>query len=228
MITNIKTRRSPSNATDVAGRRRSIIEAAAAVIARHGLSGTTIERVAAEARVSPGTVMFHFDKESLLVATMDQVAQDFEAARAAAIAAAGDDPARALEALIEVSFDRRVSEPRRVAVWYAFWGEARARQVYMDRVGRLDAAYQADLVRLCRDLAARVGAPAHIDPEAVALGFAGLADGLWEEILTAGRNFDRKRAVRLCRSYLASVFPGQFAPRDDESTASKDKREYVF
>jgi AcrR family transcriptional regulator len=212
IITNLKGKKKLTPNSDSTPRRQAIVEAAIAVIARHSLSGTTIERVAAEAGVSPGTVMFHFDrKETLLVSTLEQVAQDFEAARAAAMAAAGD-PEAALEALIEVTFDRRVSDPKRVAVWYAFWGEARARQVYLERIGALDAAYQADLVVLCRELARRVGSPPHLDPEAVALGLAGLMDGLWEEILTLGRGFDRDRAKRLCRSYLNSIFPGLMAP----------------
>jgi len=212
IITNLKGKKKLTPGSDAAPRRQAIVEAAIAVIARHSLSGTTIERVAAEARVSPGTVMFHFDrKDTLLVSTLEQVAQDFEAARAQAMAAAGD-PVSALEALIEVTFDRRVSDPKWIAVWYAFWGEARARQVYLERIGSLDAAYQADLIGLCRELANRTGSPPHLDPEAVALGLAGLMDGLWEEILTQGRGFDRDRAKRLCRSYLNSIFPGLMAP----------------
>jgi len=196
-----------------APRRRAIIEAAIAVIARHSLSSTTIERVAHEARVSPGTVMFHFDrKEALLVATMEHVAEEFEAVRADALAVAGDDPVRALEALIEVTFDPRVSDPKRIAVWYAFWGEAWARQAYLDRIGSLDAAYQADLTRLCRALARHTESSRHIDAEAVALGLAGLMGGLWEEMLTDGRHFDRARAQRLSRSYLETIFPGLFGP----------------
>jgi TetR/AcrR family transcriptional repressor of bet genes len=196
-----------------APRRRAIIEAVIAVIARHSLSSTTIERVALEARVSPGTVMFHFDrKEALLVATMEHVAEEFEAVRAAALSAAGDDPAQALAALIEVTFDPKVSDPKRIAVWYAFWGEAWARQAYLDRVGSLDAAYQADLTRLCRDLAQRINVPRRIDAEVVALGLSGLMNGLWEEMLTAGRQFDRARAKRLSRTYLETIFPGLFGP----------------
>ena len=113
-------------------RRDRIIEATVATIARFGLSRTTMERVAVAAKVSPGTVTFHFaSKEALLLAALDHLAVEFDSARRGALAAVGDDPVRALLALIEVNFDPVISDRRKIAVWYAFWGEARARQEYM-------------------------------------------------------------------------------------------------
>jgi TetR/AcrR family transcriptional repressor of bet genes len=193
------------------GTRTAILEAAIAVIAKHSLSGTTVQLVADAAGVAAGTVMLHFArKEALLTAALEHVALEFEQARRRALAAAGDDPVAALQALIDVSFDPKVSDPAKVAVWYAFWGEARARRVYMERVGSLDHAYQAGLVRLCEELIAR-GGYAHLHAEAVAIGFAGVLEWQWQEILLNGRRFDRTRARHVARAYLAGVFPREFA-----------------
>jgi TetR/AcrR family transcriptional regulator, transcriptional repressor of bet genes len=197
-------------------RRADIIDATMAVIARQGLSNTTIERVALQAGVSPGLVIVYFKrKELLLLEALKTVAAEFEDARRKAIASATadgrTDPVKALDALITMTFDAKVSAPERVAVWYAFWGEANARRVYLDLVGKQDDTYLADLVGLFAQLKAEGGYP-DLDAEAVAVGFAGSLDWQWQEILIEGRQFDRRRAARITRAYLAGLFPRHFSP----------------
>src|SRR5262249_60331945 len=105
--------------------RAAILEATVEVIARHSLSGTTVERVAVAAGVAPGTVILHFKrKEALLIEVLEDLAQEFDQVRRSAIAGAGDDPAGALDRLIGINFDPKVSDPAKVAGWYAVWGEA--------------------------------------------------------------------------------------------------------
>lgn len=191
-------------------RRREILDAAIATIARHGLSATTFERVADLAKISPGTIVFHFPKKTdLLLATLDDVAAEFEAARKRVLEETAGRPTEALRRLVNISLDPSVSAPDKVAVWYAFWGEANARKVYSQRVGACDDAYQSDLVALFEDLIAS-GGYRGLDAEAVAFAFAGLLEGLWQEILVKGRRFDRKAATGLALAYLASLFPAHF------------------
>ncbi|HUL09478.1 MAG TPA: TetR family transcriptional regulator C-terminal domain-containing protein [Candidatus Acidoferrum sp.] len=191
--------------------RAAILEATVEVIARHSLSGTTVERVALAAGVAPGTVILHFKrKEALLIEVLEDLAQEFDQARRSAIAGAADDPAGALDRLIEINFDPKVSDPAKVAVWYAFWGEAAARSVYLERAGAIDDSYQDDLVRICTDLKARGGYD-QVDAEAAAVGLIGTIDYLWQEIMVAGRRFDRARARRTARGYLANIFPRHFS-----------------
>jgi hypothetical protein len=44
------------------------------------------------------------------------------------------------------------------------------------------------------------------------MGFSGLLEWQWQEILVSGRGFDRDAAKRQARAYLASIFPQEFAP----------------
>lgn len=193
--------------------RDAILAAAIAAIARHSLSGTTVERVAELAAVAPGTVILHFKrKDALLVAALEHVAQEFEQARRAAIAGAADDPVAALDRLIDTALDPEVSDPAKVAVWYAFWGEAASRSVYLERVGAMDRAYKDDLVRICAELIRR-GDNARADAEAVALGLIGLLDYLWQDIMVDGASFDRRRARQTVRAYLSAVFPRHFGTK---------------
>jgi TetR/AcrR family transcriptional repressor of bet genes len=151
-------------------------------------------------------------KDDLLIAVLRDLAEEFDGARRAALAAGGDDPAAALLALIETNFDPKLIDPRKVAVWYAFWGEAKARRTYMTICGRLDESHLSDQRRLCAKLVA-AGGYAHLDPEAVALGLNGVMEGLWQSVLVEGRRFDRNRARRLCRAFLAGLFPHEFGPQ---------------
>ena len=209
---NDNTSKRDSRVGVAAARRKPVIlEAAMAVIAKHGLSATTMERVAKAAGVSPGTVSFHFaSKDKLLLDTLDAVALEFEMARRDAVDRAAGDPVKALDGLIEVNLGARLTEPRKVAVWHAFWGEAKPRRVYLERVGAFDEAYHRSLEELFRELIDR-GGYGHLDVEAVTYGFAGLLESLWQEVLTEGRRFDRTRAKRLARNYLAGLFPDHFA-----------------
>ncbi|HUE44926.1 MAG TPA: TetR family transcriptional regulator C-terminal domain-containing protein [Aestuariivirgaceae bacterium] len=200
-------------------RRRDILDSAIVAIARHGLSATTVERVAELAKISPGTIVFHFPKKTeLLLATLDDVAAEFEAARKRVLDETVGRPADALRRLVHINLDPGVSAPDKVAVWYAFWGEANARKVYSQRVGAYDDAWQADLVALFKDLIAGSGTRG-LDAEAVAFAFAGLLEGLWQDILVKGRRFDRKAARNLALAYLASLFPDHFdMPHRKESS----------
>lgn len=208
-VTDLAQRRNEALASRT---RAAILRATIAVIARHSLSGTTVQLVAEAAKVAPGTVILHFQKkDALLLAALEQVAVEFEAARRAALEASGDDPVRALNALIDVSLDPKVSDPANVAVWYAFWGEAKARKLYLERIGSYDMVSQDGLDRLFAEIIAR-GGYRHLDAEALAMGFSGLLEWQWQEILVSGRSFDRDAAKRTARAYLASIFPQEFAP----------------
>jgi TetR/AcrR family transcriptional repressor of bet genes len=194
--------------------RATILGAAIEVIAKHSLSGTTVERVAEAADVAPGTVILHFKrKEALLIEVLEHLAQEFDQARRAAIAGADADPVAALNRLIDVNFDPEVSGPAKVAVWYAFWGEAASRSVYLERAGAIDNSYHTDLVRICGAVTER-GGYAHVDAEAAAVGLIGTIEYLWQDIMVAGRRFDRARARRTVRAYLANVFPRHFQPSE--------------
>lgn len=200
--------------TDVLASRTkgAILRATIAVIARHSLSGTTVQLVAEAAKVAPGTVILHFQKkDALLLAALEQIAAEFETARRAAFDGAAGDPVKTLEAIIEVSLDPKVSDPANVAVWYAFWGEAKARKLYLERIGSYDTVSQDGLDRLFAEIINR-GGYRHLNAEALAMGFSGLLEWQWQEILVSGRSFDRDAARRTARAYLASIFPQEFAP----------------
>lgn len=194
-----------------ARRRRELIEATIASIARNGLSGTTIAKVAEIANLSAGIVSFYFrTKEALLLATLEHLDQEFEDRRREVLERAGDDPIRQLEAFIDVNLDPALCDATRVAVWVAFWGESQARESYQKVCGARDVSEEEQLVALFEQIAAR-GDGDQIDPRALGLAFYHLVSSLPEAVLDQGRAFDYEQAKQICRSFLASVFPAEFS-----------------
>ncbi|MGH6946472.1 MAG: SRPBCC family protein [Kiloniellales bacterium] len=194
-------------------RRQQLIDATVRVIAEHGLSNVTLMKVAGLAGLTAGMVNFHFkSKQELLKATLERIAEEFSAACEAAIAGAGRDPAAALMALTEASFDERLATPEKMAVWYGFWGESQARDDYMEICGGSDQAFYEAVHTLIAELDEKQNSD--LDSRAAALGFCGLIDALWQEALVRRGAFDREASVDLCRRYLVNLFGTRaFPPR---------------
>src|SRR3972149_5347916 len=86
-------------------RQRQLIDATVTSIGRHGFAGTTLTHVAGAAGLSPGIVNFYFrSKEQLLIATLEQIAEEYEGVWRAAVAAAGESPAAPAAATDEAGF----------------------------------------------------------------------------------------------------------------------------
>jgi TetR/AcrR family transcriptional repressor of bet genes len=162
--------------------------------------------------MSPGIVNFYFEtKAALLLSALESLAVEFEERVLAPLAASRDFPVQALEQLIDLYLDADIASPRKVSVWYSFWGEASSRKEYHEICGKRDVAF-ADIVSdLVARLIAQTGA-AHLDADAVALGLIGALEMMWQEIaFQTEADIDREGARRRCRAYLRSVFPQHFA-----------------
>ena len=199
-------------------RRQELIDAAIASIAEHGLVGTTVARVAKAAGLSQGIVSFYFDgKRALLLATLEYVESEFERVRRVATGPAEKTPEAQLEAIIESTFDPSICNPRYVAVWDAFWGEARAREDYNRASSAHEAAYLEETIELFREIA-----EPELDAEALGTAFFHLLESTPEAVDTSGR-FDLEGVKHTCRAFLASVFPSRFSPIANPNTRASSK-----
>jgi phenylpropionate dioxygenase-like ring-hydroxylating dioxygenase large terminal subunit/AcrR family transcriptional regulator len=190
------------------GSKLDLINATVAAISKHGLSSLTSAKIAGMAGHTAASINFHFgSKEALLLATLREVSEEFASVTESVLADTGGDPLHGLLGLIDASLSPRLSDARKIAVWYAFLAESNARDDYQRICGERDAAYNQLVTQLCRDRIARHEGGPQPDDAAVALGLAGLIDQLWQTILFEGDDYDREAGKRQCRAYLASVFP---------------------
>jgi AcrR family transcriptional regulator len=190
-------------------RRHQLIEATIDSLAKRGYSETTMADVADGAGLSRGIVNFHFEsKEKLLVATLQHMAEEYSAHWRAALAKAGDDPARQLGALVMADFDRAICNKRKLAAWCAFWGEAKSRPTYQMLCGANDEAYQQVFVDLCSRLKEDGGYD--FDPLSTALGLSSMMEGLWLRLMMGSDSATRESARHAASDFLASVFPRHY------------------
>ncbi|MCH7601050.1 MAG: Rieske 2Fe-2S domain-containing protein [Myxococcales bacterium] len=194
-----------------ARRRRELIEATIESIGQNGLSGTTVAKVAELAGLSAGIVNFYFrTKDALLLATLEYVDSEFAHRQQEILNCAGDDPVSQLEAIVDGYFDPDACDPSRVAVWTAFWGEARSREAYQRVCGSREEAEERQLVELFGQVANR-GGHNHLDSIALGRAFWHLLSSLPENMLIDSIPFDYESAKQTCRGFLASVFPAEFS-----------------
>lgn len=191
-------------------RRLQLIKATIDAVARRGFAGTNISDVARAAGMSQGIVNLHFEsKEKLLVETLRFLADEYKSAWETALVRSGPTAAEKLAQLVELDFTPALCDRRKLAVWFAFWGEARSRPTYLRLCKQRDQEYDKALHGLCRQLIAE-GRYRHADADVIASSLAALTDGLWMDMLISHRSMSASRARRISFAYLANVFPGHF------------------
>lgn len=113
----------PSNTDE---RRRQIADGLRLAMARGGYDGASIARIAAAASLPPGIVHYHFrNKREVLLELLAVIGAEHDARLDEAIAAAGDDPAAQLRALLDANLALgERADPRTVQCWVMACAEA--------------------------------------------------------------------------------------------------------
>ena len=208
-----QTAKRPRTASKQA-RRRQLIDATIESIAKHGISGTTMTTVTGIAGLSMGLVNFHFQtKENLFQQTLQFLADEHRDQWKNSYDKASLSPAAKLLAIVDAHYHPRICSRKKLAVWFAFYGEAGYRARYRTSMRRIDEERWAISRSLC-DQIIRAGQYPAADPAGIADTLEGLYDGLWLNMLLYPGEFTRQDAMVRIRAYLASVFPGDFERPD--------------
>lgn len=204
-------------------RRQQLIDATISAIGQHGLSKTTLAQVGKIAGQQPSIVNFYFrGKEQLLLVTLDFLSSEYNRKIVDIFGTEQDpdpDPVTAITAMINMSFDEQICSADKVAVWYAFSGESRARKDYLRICGEKDAECSRQLRRQFSLLCALAGKPpAHA--KTLAAGLEGLIQNYWQELLFRPAQFARAAAAADCLNYMEQLFPEQFAHVENPENAA--------
>jgi AcrR family transcriptional regulator len=190
-------------------RRAQLIESTIETMATRGFSRTTLTEVARVAGLSHGLVLFHFEtKEKLLAETLAFLAEEYRQNWSDALAAAGPDPVRQLNALIEADFHPVICAPARLAAWCAFWGEAQSRPLYQQACGAKDDDYNRVLEDICARLAKAGGYDR--DPVHIARIIRVTIGGVWLDMMTMADPYPRAEALLTVRTCASLCFPDHF------------------
>ncbi len=191
-------------------RRKQLIMAAIESISKRGFSGTTLKHVTQGAKLSHGVVNFYFEsKETLYVETLGYIVNEHYELWHGSMDNAGPDPADQLTAVVEADFDKKVCSPKKMAVWFAFWGQAKYRPKYLKIHNKHDEDRFVELTRLCGEII-NEGKYENLDAGQVARTIEALVDGLWLTMMLYPTDQKRIECRRDCFATLANFFPNHF------------------
>lgn len=205
-IKNQKTTRTASPEV----RKNQLIDATIICIAKHGISGTTLHDVTRQAGLSMGLVNFHFkSKDALFEETLMSLAQEHRALWMRALEREELSAADKLRAIVDAQFHPRICNRRKLAVWFAFFGEAAHRKSYRASSSRFDIERQELSAELCRQVIAD-GEYRGVDARGVSHTLEALFDGFWLNMLMYPADFRREDMAQRVLAYLGAVFPDHF------------------
>lgn len=194
----------------VTDRRRALLKAAVKVISKRGLTGVTINSIAAEAKCSYGVVAFHFQsKEGIIFAALDHTAVEYED-YLAELNRSNRGPAERIRHMIDTDFSRKGAGREAIALWLAFWAEAARVPSFRKRCAELRIHYNkvvaADIAELAEARGVTVAA------EEIALSLNAMISGLWVENLLLPITIAEahERGQKACLSYMRQIFPEDF------------------
>jgi len=190
-------------------RRRQLIEATARSLARHGMEGTTVRVVAAEAGVSPGLVRHHFaGMHDLIAETYRWTGKEVDRALRASLAAADQTPEGQLRAFVDSSFAEPMLDTDLLGVWLTFWSLTRTDPEIHAIHGKVYAGYRRRLEELIRELAAE--RKLQLDARIASLAFTALLDGLWLEHCLDASTFTAHEAAMIAHDWVDNLIDGRF------------------
>jgi len=183
--------------------RERILAAAVRQIAREGIDGVRIARIAMEARVSSALVHYHFETRDALLAE----ALEYSYVHAGEVRTAGETPAGAshverLQAMIEQCLPTTPGLAEDWVLWIELWLRAarhpEMRPVAEELYARLHAWFAEEITAGVKD-----GEFARCDPDEVADRTLALLDGFGTRTLIGDGAVTLDRARRAVSSSLA-------------------------
>lgn len=191
-------------------RRQQLINSTINSIAKHGIGGTTMSTVTDDAGLSLGIVNFHFEsKQKLFEETLMHLAHEHHEHWLKEYRDAGLGAKDKLLAIVDAHFHPKICTRKKLAVWFAFYGEAGRRKTYRKLIEDIDAERFDISVELCTRLVEE-GQYTGLPTRQIANILEAIYDGMWLDILTYPASYTRETAQAHLHGFLASTFPKHF------------------
>lgn len=176
-------------------RQSLILQAAVRVIARDGVRGLRVEKLAAEAGISTALIYYHFgDRAGLLRRTLEFI-NDCAATYTQGAATAAADPRAELELLLLLE----LQDTTAVRENSTAWGELRASAIFNDDLrqplGESTSKWVDEIADVIRRAQTAELASSLVDPVDAAERLTTLVEGLSNRWLSGSMTMDRAQAL---------------------------------
>ena len=158
-----------------------------------------------EADLSVGIVNLHFKtKEQLLIETLRFVADEYKEGFDEIFANDGMQGLEKLKAIIDYDFSPKIINRNKLAVWFAFLGEVKARPIYQKICAQHDNEINREICKLFSSLLSK-NSKRKNDFELIASAYSALTDGLWLDILLSPRRSAVEAARNAAWQYVSGL-----------------------
>jgi len=183
--------------------RRVLLNAAAEAVYRFGVRDATVGRIQEISQLSRGMINLHFgSKEKLLLAMLEELANEYTHNWRRAVGPDDGNPARRLHAIIAADFSPDVLNPRNISIWFAFRAEVNLHPEYRPFVDSRETQFRAALVETCRELS-----DDNEETMPAANALTAVLEGMWTDFLLNRSTFDRDAALEACLLVARRLFP---------------------
>ena len=208
---------------DHPARRRELADAACRVIARNGLSGTTLAHVAEESGWSIGSIRYYFpNKDELLASALWRVGErvDERIERRTAGGRTMNDLRLAATELLPLDASRR----EEAQVHLAFLAQAAVVPALADASEGAAQRLQEPLAERIAHLVEAGELPAHVVPEHEAARLRVLLDGLRLQLVTTPRQTTTAWALAVLDDHLTTLAASSAPARGRQNSTAGRRR----
>lgn len=188
--------------------RRKLLDATIDLIAKEGMAGVTLGKVAAHTGLSRGICNYHFEtKEQLMLEAFRMLYQEHEQVWRQLATPSPVPAAVRLKALIEALLSPPIADDTKLAVWMAFWGVTPHRQTYLELCANVDREYELAVKSLIAELAPDQTAVNGMSLQAISVTLTSMIDGFWVNYLISPGCLTPQDAINACLMFLTGFFP---------------------
>lgn len=203
--------RTPARRRNIAPPRESVLAAAMATIAEHGLDGLTMAGLGREVGMSSGHLLYYFrTKDELLLRTLEWSEGRLGTARGALLSRQASAAER-LDAYVELYLPEGPRDPH-WTLWLEVWN--RSQNADADARGRqaaIEGAWHRDLVALLAEGISR-GEFRAVDPDRFAARLRALLDGFSVHVAVGIPGTGREHVLSHVREFLRDALVPPPAP----------------
>ena len=169
--------------------------------------------VTSRANLSMGIVSFHFQsKENLMKETLMFLVEEHREFWVCSLQDPSLSPSEKLRSVVEANFHPSICTPERISVWFAFFGEARYRKTYREKVSNFDTERAEVMERICRAIIDE-GRYGSLNAATIAKSIECFSDGLWLSLMMCPEWLSLAEAKAQIYDFLSQTFPKHFAKR---------------